>query len=96
MSVIQPRTANMNYVTGNQRKNGKPVAMKEHQMVEHHHLSRVVSDVMRPAPNPNSLNNGAQIKYYLEKDTLRNLSSICLRFQIEMTVAAGDAYTLLL
>ncbi len=85
MSLVTPTISKKNLITTGQRhRSGKPVAIKAHQAARHHHMHRVVTDVARPTPNANSFNNGAQIKYFLEKDTLRTMTSVVLRFQIRM------------
>jgi hypothetical protein len=89
MSIVQPTISKQDQVTTGKREGAKLVAMKAHQAVSHKHKQRHVTDVMSPAPNANSLNNASQIKYFLEKDTCREIQTIILRFQIRMDTADG-------
>lgn len=89
MSKNTSNVSKQNYVTTGQYKGGKPVAIKEHQAGRMHHMNRVITDVMAPAPNENSLTNGAQIKYYLEADTLRHIQNVVLRFRVRIETANG-------
>jgi hypothetical protein len=89
MSIVQPTITKQDQVTTGARKGAKLVAMKAHQAVSHKHKQRHVTDVMAPAPNANSLNNSSQIKYFLQKDTCREIQTIILRFQIRMDTAVG-------
>ena len=84
MSVQQATIGKSNQVTTGARKGGKLVAMAAHQAVSHIHTTRQVTDVCAPAPNTNSLNNATQIKYFIKKDTCREVKTIMLRFQIKM------------
>lgn len=78
------------HVTTGRRRHNKHVAMKAHQAHIYHHTRQLVTDVMTPSPNVNSLVNGNQIKYFLEEDTLKNVESVVLRFKIKMTGADDE------
>lgn len=63
---------------------------KDYQVDVEHSRRQVVTDVMTPTPNADSLQNGTQIKYFLEHNTVGEIRTACLRFQVRVD-GMGDA-----
>lgn len=82
MKIKTTASSQIKQVTSGSRQNGKLIAYKAHQATEIGSQRKLVTDVMTPAPNSNSLYNGSQIKYFLEAHAARNIQNITLRFRV--------------
>lgn len=89
MSVAKSNISKSKFLTTNRKINGKNSALKAHQVQVYNHRKKIVTDVMTPSPNENSLTNATQLKYFIENGAVTEISSLVLRFQIRMDT--GDA-----
>ena len=83
MATNKPNIHKSQIVSSDRRINGKKVCYKNSQSVVYNGRKRVITDVMTPAPNQDSLTNGTQIKYFLEQNSVvGEIKSLTLRFQV--------------
>lgn len=86
---IVPENSRITHVS-NHSKNGKQIIQKSYHSEISGERNRQITHIMSPAPNDKSLSTGSQIKFYVEANTCRIVKRAKLRFQIGLSVVAGQ------